>query len=207
MTRTKKQQRVSDTCLSRIHKGPQTEELVWFMANWDPEPIKDLMWPMVWGIIETTKCWSTKTQPLWYSNARQMIFGHTHDAVSIFNCCLINTSGYISRTFSVSDLHKYSLTIPKLHRNLPEMRAERQTEGKTCFLLLLQKICGFFSLTFSAWLVPHVWECSSVGTASNWHAANAGSIPWSGKGFFSQSQLSVQTLLWCLYTPVCNHMQ
>ena len=33
------------------------------------------------------------------------------------------------------------------------------------------------------------------------HAADAGLIPWCGKGFFSQSQLSVQTLSWCPYTP------
>ena len=37
--------------------------------------------------------------------------------------------------------------------------------------------------------------CSSVGRASNRHAAEVGSIPRCGKGFFSQSQLSVQTLL------------
>ena len=42
--------------------------------------------------------------------------------------------------------------------------------------------------------------------ASNHHAADAGSIPRCGKGFFSQSQLSVQTLLRCPYTPVCNRM-
>ena len=29
----------------------------------------------------------------------------------------------------------------------------------------------------------------------------AGLIPWCGKGFFSQSQLSVQTLLQCPYIP------
>ena len=37
------------------------------------------------------------------------------------------------------------------------------------------------------------WGCSSVGRASDRHAADAGSIPRCGKGFFSQSQLSVQT--------------
>ena len=46
--------------------------------------------------------------------------------------------------------------------------------------------------------------CRSVDRASDWHAANTGSIPRCGKGFFSQSQLSVQILLRCLYTPVCN---
>ena len=48
------------------------------------------------------------------------------------------------------------------------------------------------------------WGRSSFGRASCWHAAIAGSIPWCSKGFFSQSQLSVQTLLQCLYNPMCN---
>ena len=43
--------------------------------------------------------------------------------------------------------------------------------------------------------------CSSVGRASNRHAAEAGSIPRGGKRFFSQSQLSMQSLLRCPYTP------
>ena len=36
--------------------------------------------------------------------------------------------------------------------------------------------------------------CSSVGRASDRHAADAVSIPWYGEGFFSHSQLSGQTL-------------
>ena len=32
-------------------------------------------------------------------------------------------------------------------------------------------------------------------------STDAGSSPWCGKGFFSQSQLSVQTLLRCPYSP------
>ena len=52
------------------------------------------------------------------------------------------------------------------------------------------------------------WGCSSVGRASERHAAGTGSIPRCGKGFFFffQSQLSVQTLLRCPYTLVCNRM-
>ena len=46
--------------------------------------------------------------------------------------------------------------------------------------------------------------CSSVGRASNRHAADAGSIPMCGKGFLSQTQLPVHTLLRCPYTLVCN---
>ena len=59
-----------------------------------------------------------------------------------------------------------------------------------------------------------MWGCSSVGRASDRHAAEAGSIPQCGKGFFSQSQLSVQTLLRCPYTPcaiacinICVHVK
>ena len=36
--------------------------------------------------------------------------------------------------------------------------------------------------------------CCSVGRVSDRHVAEAGSIPRGGKGFFSQSQLSAQTL-------------
>ena len=38
------------------------------------------------------------------------------------------------------------------------------------------------------------WGCSSVGRTSDWHATEAGSVPWCGRGFFSQSQLLVQTV-------------
>ena len=50
------------------------------------------------------------------------------------------------------------------------------------------------------------WRCSSVGRALDRHTADAGLIPCSSKGFFSQSQLLAQTLIWCLYTPECNRM-
>ena len=45
---------------------------------------------------------------------------------------------------------------------------------------------------------------SSAGRASNWKArcnTDGGSSPKCSKGFFSQSQLPVQTLLQCLYSP------
>ena len=45
---------------------------------------------------------------------------------------------------------------------------------------------------------------SSVGRASDWKSrrnTDAGSSPRCGKGFFSQCQLSVQTLLRCPYSP------
>ena len=48
------------------------------------------------------------------------------------------------------------------------------------------------------------WAGSSVGTASDRHTADTGLIPSCGKGFFSKSQFSVQTLM-VSYTPVCNH--
>ena len=43
--------------------------------------------------------------------------------------------------------------------------------------------------------------------APDCHATDAGLISQCGEGFFSQSQLSVQTLSYvCPYTPVCNLM-
>ena len=51
------------------------------------------------------------------------------------------------------------------------------------------------------------WGCSSVGRGSlDRHAANAGLIASCGKGFFSQSPLSVETLLWYLHIPIGNLM-
>ena len=50
------------------------------------------------------------------------------------------------------------------------------------------------------------WDCSSVSRASDWHTTDTGPIPWCSKGFFSQSQLSVQTLSQCPHSPVCNRM-
>ena len=44
-------------------------------------------------------------------------------------------------------------------------------------------------------------KCRSVGRASDQHAAEAGLSPWCGKGFLSQSQLSMQTLLRSPYSP------
>ena len=45
--------------------------------------------------------------------------------------------------------------------------------------------------------------CSSVRRASDRHAADAGSIPRCGEGFFFQSQLSVYTLLRVSVQPPC----
>ena len=53
-----------------------------------------------------------------------------------------------------------------------------------------------------------VWD-SAVGKASDWkawHNTDAGSSPWCGKGFFSKSQLPVQTLLMCPQVPVGSRM-
>ena len=52
--------------------------------------------------------------------------------------------------------------------------------------------------------IPHVKGCEeediSVGRASDWRSTDAGSSPRRGKGFFL-SQLPVQTLLRCPYSP------
>ena len=54
------------------------------------------------------------------------------------------------------------------------------------------------------------WGCSSVGRASDWLwpwlDPDADLIPWCGNRFFSQGQLSVQTLFCWPYTSVCNRV-
>ena len=49
------------------------------------------------------------------------------------------------------------------------------------------------------------WGCSSVGRVSDWHAAEAGSIPQCSKGFFSQSQLFFRRLSYgvCTCVNIC----
>ena len=50
-------------------------------------------------------------------------------------------------------------------------------------------------------------DVAQLVRALDHYAADSGSIPGCGKVFFSQSQLSVQTLLRvCPYTLVYNHM-
>ena len=61
----------------------------------------------------------------------------------------------------------------------------------------------FSVVCFCFYFMGFGWGCSSVGRAWDQHAADAGSIPWCSKGFFSQSQLSVQTLLRVSIYPPC----
>ena len=56
----------------------------------------------------------------------------------------------------------------------------------------------FVNRSFSQFLG---WGYSAVGRALDRHVADIGLIPRCSKGFFSQGQLAMQTLLWCLYTP------
>ena len=49
-------------------------------------------------------------------------------------------------------------------------------------------------------------DVAQLVTASDRYVAYVGLIPQCGKGFFSRSQVSVQTVLRVSYTPVCNHM-
>ena len=78
-----------------------------------------------------------------------------------------------------------------------------------CLLYICLCLCVCQCLGLLYWLTGIVclyrfWfvggGCSSVGRASDQNVADAGSIPRCGKGFFSRSQLSVQTLLRCPYT-------
>ena len=49
------------------------------------------------------------------------------------------------------------------------------------------------------------WGCSSVGRAPDRHAADAGSIPRCGKGFFSQSIFSADSLTASIHPCVQLH--
>ena len=60
------------------------------------------------------------------------------------------------------------------------------------------------------------WDAAQLVRASDQHAIDAGSVPSCGKGFFSQSQLSVQALLRypyshlppmrnCMHLHLCTH--
>ena len=62
---------------------------------------------------------------------------------------------------------------------------------------------GLELATFRSQLIG--WGCSSVGKASDQHAADAGSIPRCGEVFFSQSQISVQTLTVSVHRNMQSH--
>ena len=72
-----------------------------------------------------------------------------------------------------------------------------------------QEKAGSFELPFISWKDwKRGWDgdIAQLVRASDHHAADAGLIPPCSKGFFSQSQRSVYTLLRCPYAPVCNRM-
>ena len=73
-----------------------------------------------------------------------------------------------------------------------------------CFFLTSTKSCRSSLMNKEEMGERKVRGCSSVGRASDRHAVDAGSMTRCGKGFFSQSQLSVQTVLRCPDIPVCN---
>ena len=50
------------------------------------------------------------------------------------------------------------------------------------------------------------WGCSLVSRASDWHAFDAGWIPWCGKGFFSQSAFSADSLTVSVHLCVQLHV-
>ena len=78
--------------------------------------------------------------------------------------------------------------------NIKFMSMTTNTENKNN--ILIDKITENEQLIISQMKLlakPPGW--GSVGRASDRHIAHTGSTPQCGKGFFSQSQLSVQTLL------------
>ena len=60
------------------------------------------------------------------------------------------------------------------------------------------------TLTLRSSFESREWDVAHLVRASDRHATDAGSIPLCGKEFFSQGQLTVQTLFWCPYTPLLS---
>ena len=92
--------------------------------------------------------------------------------------------------------------------------AERKTAYMYRFPIHIDRMCSlklFLNVSIST---TSGWGCSLVAGASDRHADGAGWIPRCGKGFFSQSRLSVQTLLRCRTRPcaiaciyICMHVK
>ena len=92
---------------------------------------------------------------------------------------------------------------------LPTMIRSIATDQRRSSHLSLTRHCGTTRGVLSAKSI-HLRQtnanwggrgCSSVGRASDRHAAESGSISRRGKNFSSLSQLSEQTLLRCPYSP------
>ena len=74
--------------------------------------------------------------------------------------------------------------------------AKQSCTGLLTDLSLISYILVFLFVFYKVYIISQQgWGCSSVVRASDRHGTDAGLIPCCGKGFFSQSQLSVQTLL------------
>ena len=111
---------------------------------------------------------------------------------------------HVMRVVNVNKRLGIDLSTPLTFSHALTDAARRAKKGVVGIFKLWEKDFLQFSLSC---LIPRSSqrvECSSVGRASDQHAADASSIPRCDKGFFSQSQLSVQTLVRCPYTPVYN---
>ena len=64
-----------------------------------------------------------------------------------------------------------------------------------------RELLELYDVMYDAGLDNWGGDAAPLITASDRHATDAASIPRCGKGFFSQSQLSEQTLLRCPYIP------
>ena len=87
----------------------------------------------------------------------------------------------------------------------PVVRQGDQTyscyRGRQILTSLSDSVLCLMRIVLTRFLSGSTRGCSSVGRVSDRHAAEAGSIPRCGKEFFSQSRLSVQTLLPCPHSP------
>ena len=80
--------------------------------------------------------------------------------------------------------------------------AKSQNSSRSQIIATKPKTGGFSTKPSNLWR----GDVAQLVDHQHRHAADAGSIPRCGKGFFYQSQLSVKTLLRCPYTPVRNRM-
>ena len=145
-------------------------------------------------------------------------------------CTQIHTHTHThARTHAHTHTHTHARTHARTHRQTDrETERQRETEterertlfGSDTLAFRVQKYVGKLLQNIAFEVQKYVgkilqdrdevtvlrrkivWGCSSVGRASDLHAADAGLIP--GYGYFFKSHLSVQTLLRCPYTPVCT---
>ena len=91
-------------------------------------------------------------------------------------------------------------------RPINKLQKDQTAYLRTLAIVPLVHVRIFIAIIVIVIVVTITWGCSSVGRASDRHAADAGSIPRCGKGLFSQSQFQCRLSYGVRYTPVRNRM-